>query len=150
MTIREAKVDDLPELAQLMDAYRVFYAQPSDSKAAGAFLSDRIELRDSRIFIALLGEKAVGFTQLYPSFSSVGLIRIYILNDLYVNPDYRGQGIGEALLKKAQEFCISEGARGLALETAVENPAQYLYERLGWIKDESFFHYFWTSPTHNP
>lgn len=150
MTIREAKVDDLPELAQLMDSYRVFYDQPSDPSAAESFLAERLKLKDSRIFIALLEEKAVGFTQLYPSFSSVGLMRIYILNDLYVNPDYRGQGIGEALLKKAKEFCINQGARGLALETAADNPAQHLYERQGWKKDDGFFHYFWTSPTHNP
>jgi len=70
---------------------------------------------------------------------------IYVLNDLYVLPDYRKKRIGEALLNEAKEYCSAMGYKGLALETAIDNPAQKLYERLGWEKDVHCFHYFWSS-----
>ena len=60
---------------------------------------------------------------------------IYILNDLYVTKEYRKQGIGVALLNKAKELCREQKYKGLALQTETTNPAQYLYERLGWKKD---------------
>ncbi|HBY68373.1 MAG TPA: GNAT family N-acetyltransferase, partial [Flavobacteriaceae bacterium] len=96
------------------------------------------------IFMAFTSEnEAVGFTQLYPSFSSVSVQRTYILNDLFVSKEYRGKGIGEALLNHAKQFAKKEGSKGLTLETETNNPAQHLYERLGWKKDEHTFHYTW-------
>jgi ribosomal protein S18 acetylase RimI-like enzyme len=145
MTIREAHREDLPQLAELMDAYRVFYGAPSDIEKARVFMHERIIKQDSVIFVALLGDLICGFTQLYPSFSSVSLRPLFILNDLFVFPERRGSGLGEALLLHTQEFCRNKNAKGLALETAVDNPAQKLYERLGWEKDEGVLHYFWTS-----
>ena len=59
--------------------------------------------------------------------------------------DFRNKKIGEALLSRAKEYCIQNKAKGLALETAIDNPAQKLYEKLAWIKDVDCFHYFWTS-----
>jgi GNAT superfamily N-acetyltransferase len=145
MTIREANREDLPQLAQLMDAYRVFYGAPSDIEKARVFMHERIIKQDSVIFVVFAGDILSGFTQLYPSFSSVSLRPLYILNDLFVLPEQRGAGLGEALLLHTQEFCRNLGAKGLALETAVDNPARSLYERLGWQKDDGVFHYFWTS-----
>ena len=86
----------------------------------------------------------MGFTQLYPTFSSVSMQRFYILNDLYVLPTLRGQGIGESLLNAAKDLAKANNWKGLALETAVDNPAQKLYERLGWERSDDFYHYFWT------
>ncbi|MGB5654539.1 MAG: GNAT family N-acetyltransferase, partial [Robiginitalea sp.] len=124
MTIREALREDLPQLAELMDAYRVFYGAPSDIEKARVFMHERIIKQDSVIFVVLVGDLLSGFTQLYPSFSSVSLRPLYILNDLFVSPDKRGAGLGEALLRHTQEFCRDKNAKGLALETAADNPAQ--------------------------
>ena len=85
----------------------------------------------------------LGFTQLYPSFSSVSMQRVYILNDLYVSEKSRGQGIGESLMEYAKQFARKMGSKGLTLETAVDNPAQNLYKRLGWVKDTEVNHYTW-------
>ena len=144
MKITQATIQYLAELSALFDAYRLFYHQESDLSAAKHFLSERFTKKDSVIFIAedAVG-KGLGFTQLYPSFSSVSMQRVYILNDLFVSEAARGQGVGEALLEHAKEFAISEGAKGLTLETDVDNPAQKLYERLGWTKDIDVFHYTW-------
>ncbi|MEM7381595.1 MAG: GNAT family N-acetyltransferase, partial [Bacteroidota bacterium] len=94
---------------------------------------------------AYSNETAIGFTQLFTSFSSVSMQAVYILNDLFVDPEYRKQGVGELLLNRAKDHCIEYNYKGLALETAVDNPAQKLYERLGWVKDSHCFHYFWTA-----
>lgn len=133
----------LPQLLPLFDAYRQFYGQESDLAGAGEFLKNRIRKQESILFLALSGTAPAGFTQLFRSFSSVSLQPLLILNDLFVAAPFRKKGIGEALLLKAQDYCREKKYKGLALETAVDNRAQYLYERLGWEKDSRCFHYFW-------
>ncbi len=144
MKIISATIDHLDTLAPLFNAYRVFYKRPSDPEGAREFLFQRFRIGDSVIFLAVsdTGE-GLGFTQLYPSFSSVAMQRTYILNDLFVAETARGLGTGEALLKHAQQFARREGSRGLTLETDADNPAQKLYERLGWKKDTAVFHFTW-------
>ena len=142
-TIYRAGIEHLPQLAVLFDKYRVFYKQNPDRKAAENFLNERLVNGESIVFMAEINGMAVGFTQLYTSFSSVSMRPIYILNDLYVEQAYRKKGIGEALLDQAKKLCLENGFKGLALETEIDNPAQKLYERLGWEKDSNHFHYFW-------
>lgn len=142
--IERATKVHLIALAPLFNAYRIFYKQESDLAAAHSFLKERLTNSESIVFLAYYKEQAVGFTQLYKSFSSVSLQPLYILNDLYVDKTYRKKGIGQALLLAAQTLCKSIQYRGLALETAIDNPAQKLYERLGWKKDSECFHYFWS------
>lgn len=126
----------------LFDAYRQFYGQPSDLIAARQFLTERLERNESAIFVAMQEGKALGFTQLYPSFSSVSLGAIYILNDLFVSEESRHQGVGLALLKAAREFARQQGATRLSLSTAHTNAqAQRLYERDGWQQDREFLYY---------
>ncbi|WP_289062823.1 GNAT family N-acetyltransferase [uncultured Zobellia sp.] len=143
MKIIQANSSHIPLLAPLFDSYRVFYKQPSDINAATSFLKERFSQSESIVFMAFIDEEAVGFTQLYTTFSSVSMLPYYVLNDLYVDQTQRKKGIGSALLSTAQEFCSKKGFKGLALETATDNPAQKLYEKLGWKKDSHSFHYFW-------
>lgn len=143
MEIVIADLSHLNLLIPLFDGYRVFYKQPSDLRRAEAFLRDRLEKKDSVIFLAKVGKTGLGFTQLYYTFSSVTTEPFLILNDLFVSPEARGQKIGERLLLSAQEYAQSHQMKGVALETAHDNPAQKLYERLGWKRDQGFLHYFW-------
>ncbi len=145
LSIIQAKTEHLKDVAPLFDSYRVFYKQPSDLKAALIFLNDRFSKNESILFLAYEGNTPVGFTQLYFTFSSVSLKPSLILNDLYVHKDFRKRNIGAALLEKAKSYCVQNGYKGLVLETAVDNPAQKLYEKLGWKKDSHCFHYFWTA-----
>ena len=144
--LKQADIEDLEALAILFDSYRVFYKQETDLKGARKFLKKRLENKDSIILLAQDGNGALGFTQLYPTFSSVSMERSYILNDLYVIPSARNKGIGKMLLNAAQSLVKAKQYKGLALETAVDNPAQKLYEKEGWTKDEGFYHYFWSRP----
>jgi GNAT superfamily N-acetyltransferase len=145
MLIKRATVSDLDDAAPLFDAYRQFYGQRSDVAAARAFLDERLRRDESVIFLALArddGGEALGFTQLYPSFSSVSLKRLWILNDLFVGPDVRRGGVGRQLLERAREWAIETQAKGLVLATAVTNStAQALYESCGWRRDDEFQHY---------
>ena len=137
--MRRAALADLDVLAPLFDDYRVFYRQVSDPAAARAFLGARIEADQSVIFIAELDGTPAGFTQLYPSFTSVGMRRAYILNDLFVTPAARCRGVATGLLGTAVEFARGEGAARLTLSTAVDNhAAQALYRAAGWKQDEAF------------
>ena len=141
--IVRAASKDLDELVPLFDAYREFYGQRSDAAAARAFLSERIQRNESAIYLAYASaHEPAGFTQLYPSFSSVSLKPLWILNDLYVRSDVRRGGVGRALLERARQHAIDSGAKGLTLSTALTNTAaQSLYESCGWRRDDEFVHY---------
>jgi GNAT superfamily N-acetyltransferase len=102
LVIRQATVSDLDGLVLLFDGYRQFYRQPSEPDRIRRFLLDHFEHNQSVIFIAMKDGAPVGFTQLYPSFSSGALMRIFILNDLLVDPGARLMGAGSALLQTAQ------------------------------------------------
>ena len=131
-----AELSDLETLVPLFDAYRVFYAQPSDQGAAREFLEARLSADESVAFLALLEGSPVGFTQLYPSFSSVSLKKLWILNDLFVVPEARRKGVAGALLGRALAYARETGAKGLTLQTAADNrSAQALYKAHGWEQD---------------
>ncbi len=144
MKVITASILNLEQLVPLFDGYRVFYKQISNPEAARKFLIERLTNQDSAILLCVdNSQKGIGFTQLYPSFSSVSMQRTYILNDLFVVPDARKKGVGEALMECAKQFAIKNGSKGLTLETDVDNPAQTLYKRLGWKKDIHVNHYTW-------
>ncbi len=137
-TIRRASAADLDALVPLFDAYRVFYAQPSDPVRARDFLEARFANGESVVLLAERGASAVGFTQLYPIFSSVRTARTWLLNDLFVADGARRGGVARALLDAAAAFARGQGAAGLALETTRDNaPARALYRAAGWHEDET-------------
>ena len=142
MEIIRAQVKDADLIAPLFDAYRQFYKAPSDVAASRQFIFERLTNNESVIFIAMEGERALGLVQLYPLFASVALQSLWLLNDLFVDPAARKQGVGEALMKHAEQFANETGSRGLFLRTAIDNfPAQKLYEKCGWIRDDTFYRY---------
>jgi ribosomal protein S18 acetylase RimI-like enzyme len=141
ITVRRATVPDLDAIAPLFDAYRQFYEQPPDPDGSRQFLVDRLAHDESVVLVAEEGRIAVGFTQLYPLHSSVSLGPIYVLNDLFVAPRARRRGVGAKLLEAARSHGRETGCHYLELSTAVDNPAQHLYESCGWQLDREFLHY---------
>ena len=142
LVVRPAIPSDLDRLVPLFDGYRRFYEQPSDPALARDFLGERLERMDTVLFVAELDDRAVGFTHLFPIFSSTRCRRLWLLNDLFVASEGRGQGVARALLRVAEQYARSTGACGLELATAHTNtPAQRLYESLGWQLDRTFRHY---------
>jgi len=142
--VRRAALRDAERVAPLFDAYRQFYAQPSDPALARAFIAERLARDESVIFLAEREGSAVGFVQLYPVFTSTASRprRLWLLNDLFVAPEAREGGIGRALLAQARRLAEETDAAGLELVTAVTNTsAQRLYESVGYRRDEAFLRY---------
>ena len=100
-----AGIRHLDEMVPLFDQYRQFYRQESALDAARDFLAERLRKGESLVYLAYKDDTAVGFMQLYKTFSSVTLEPIYILNDLYVLKAQRSKGIGSALLQFAKSLC---------------------------------------------
>lgn len=142
-TIKQATIHDLDTLAPLFDGYRQFYRQPPDLERARSFLAERFAHHESVILLATDEHGAgLGFVQLYPLFSSVGTVRIYLLNDLFVSAEARRLGVAKALMDAAAEHARALGAARMSLTTALDNvPAQTLYESLGWKRDQEFCEY---------
>jgi ribosomal protein S18 acetylase RimI-like enzyme len=142
MEVLQARLEHLEEVAKLFDQYRVFYQSSSDLEAAREFLQDRFHKQDSIILVVQNDGRIVGFTQLYPSFSSVSMKPIWILNDLFVEPAWRNKGMAKRLLRAAEDFARTTEAVRITLATQISNTAaQALYKSLGYCKDEEFYHY---------
>lgn len=141
-TVRQATFSDLDDLAQLFDRYRVFQGQASDVSAAREFLRARFDHGESVVFLAHDGLAMQGFAQLYPSYSSTALARVFILNDLFVHDSGRRKGIGARLLRAVEAYAWAQGAARVTLNVAIDNaPGQALYEAEGWARDAQFFMY---------
>lgn len=145
--IRQATINDLDKVAEVFDKYRIFYGCDSDLQGAKQFIYERFLNMQSIIFIALDEEEnCIGFTQLYPSFSSVSMKKVYILNDLFVCEECRRKHIGSLLLKSAIAYGENFGVARITLTTDIANVnAQALYEKTGFAFDDEnkVYHYFY-------
>jgi ribosomal protein S18 acetylase RimI-like enzyme len=140
---RAATLADLDVIASLFDAYRQFYDKAPDLALAQSYMRDRLTNNESVVLLATNEvEQVVGFCQLYPSFCSVEAKPIYSLYDLFVSPEARRTGAGQALLKAAEKLAAENSKWRMDLTTARTNKtAQSVYESLGWIRDDIFYAY---------
>ncbi len=139
--IRKAVESDLDQLTGLVEKYREFYQQKPNVQTR-AFLRERLTQNESIIFVAQNDGQLIGFTQCYPSFSTVSVSTVWLLNDLFVDPAHRGAGIANKLMQAAEEAAKAAGASRIWLRTAHTNEtAQKLYESRGWKLDEVFRRY---------
>lgn len=140
MEIYQATIEDLEGVSNLFNLYRKFYEQQSDLEGAKNYIKERIESSESVIFVVKDKQKYVGFTQIYPSFSSISMKRAWILNDLYVDVEARKQRVGEILIQKAKDFAIESGANSISLSTVLDNySAQGLYEKMDMFGIHNLF-----------
>lgn len=143
MKVVQATTMHLNEVAVLFDAYRTWYHQAPDYSGALAFVKDRLQLQDSVIYVAMEGEEIVGFTQLYPIFSSVRMKKSWLLNDLYVLEAHRGKGAASALLDEAAQLAKNTRAGWILLQTDIVNTnARALYEKKGYVRDTTCYYYY--------
>lgn len=146
INILNADESHINKVATLFDAYRVWYRKPSNLEGAKQFLRERIKRKESTIFIALNKKQdCLGFVQLYPSFSSTRMSKMWILNDLFVIEEERGKGYSKALIARAKEHCKETQAIGMLLETETNNHiGNKLYPSVGFELEKNNF-YFWTN-----
>jgi len=143
--IRKATIQDLDQLTPLFDQYLIFYKKPSNFEKHKSFLKERLENNEAIIFMAFddtIKDKAIGFTLIYPTFSSILLSKILILNDLYVDSTIRNNGTGEKLILKTIELAKELGVKLVRLRTAKNNViAQGLYHKMGFVRDDLVYTY---------
>jgi hypothetical protein len=126
-----AEPGDLQAAARLFDAYRQFQGQAANEKIAEDFLRARLERNESVVYLAWEQGAAIGFAQLYPSFSSVSLAPVVILNDLFVHE-----------LDAIEAYAWALGAARVTLNVArLNTAAQAVYEARGWVRDQQFYMY---------
>jgi GNAT superfamily N-acetyltransferase len=150
VSIESASPQHLPKLVQLFEAYRSSSGQPSNRMRAVEFLSARIRNQDSHIFLAIYRNNPIGFAQCYPLFSSKKMQRIWLLNDLYIDPVYRRKGVAQQLLSACKDMARQTESAGLILETETHNSAaNQLCTNSGFSLDRVHNYYLWsTHKTH--
>ena len=142
LAVRQAVMADLDGLATLFDQYRQFQGKSSDLGAARLFLRERLDHGESVVFICHDNSTPVGFAQLFPSFSSVSLSRVFVLNDLFVHEPGRRKGAASMLLTAVESYAWSLASVRVSLNVARQNvSAQRLYDERGWKQDDQFFMY---------
>jgi ribosomal protein S18 acetylase RimI-like enzyme len=146
LEVRPATAADVPALAQLFDAYRVFYEADSAPMETAAFVGRLVVEGRTRFFLAREAQPEtnalLGFVHLMPSINTVAMRPIWLLEDLFVAPEARRQGVAVALMRHAEAFARRTGAERLTLATAHDNlKAQALYKRLGYLPEEHFWYF---------
>ena len=145
MEIRQASLEDIEGLVEAFEAYRIWYRKEADAVGAKMFLSERIKNKESVIYVAVEEQKILGFTQLYPLFSSTRMKRLWLLNDLFVHQDQRGKGISKLLIEAAKTLCRDTGACAVMLETEISNEiGNKLYPSIGFELNTSHNFYEWS------
>lgn len=143
--IRNAQLSDLDKIVRLFDAYRLFYGKKSELRKTKIFISERLKFKESEIFVAEIPVYGiVAFTQLYPLFSSTRLKKLWLLNDLFVSPAFRGRGISTLLIQRAQILAKDTQAAGIMLETEKSNiVGNTLYQKTGFNLNTDSNFYEW-------
>ncbi len=145
MRIVQATLEHLDLIAPLFVKYREFYGELPFPDSSRAFLEKRLRRKESTIYLALPDDddkKLLGFCQLYPSFSSLSLKRVWILNDIYVAEDARRQLVADHLIRTAKKMAKETQAVRLRVSTSASNEvAQKTYESIGFHQDTEFLNY---------
>lgn len=128
------------DLIALMEAYAL------DPMGGGTALSDSVKttlcdfLHDfpgTYSVIAIVGQQAVGIINSYTAISSFAAATIINIHDVYVLPEFRGQGIAKAMLAAIEKQAITIGACKLTLEVLSNNKsAQASYRNYGFAPYE--------------
>ncbi len=141
--IIEAESIHIEQVGKLFDLYRQFYKYDSNLITSTNYIKDRINNKESKIFIAINNDnEAIGFVQLYETFGSLDLGKIIILYDLYVEKGNRRNKVGRQLMLRSHEYAKKINAKKIQLSTAIDNfIGQSLYESLGYVKDIDFYTY---------
>lgn len=143
IAISKVGINDLGVLLPLLRAYCDFYeVAPRDDRLVSLC---RGLIEDPGEGVQLIARDrgiVIGFATIFWTFSTLVASRIGVMNDLYVDPEARGRGVGAALIEACRGECRKRGAAKLSWDTAPDNAtAQRLYERTGaerssWISYE--------------
>ncbi|MBD9427418.1 MULTISPECIES: GNAT family N-acetyltransferase [unclassified Pseudomonas] len=144
MRIVQATLEHLDLLTPLFIKYREFYGELPFPDSSRKFLETRLKRKESIIYLALADDedKLLGYCQLFPSYSSLSLKRVWILNDIFVAEDARRMLVADRLLQTAKQMAKETNAVRMRVATSVSNEvAQKTYESIGFREDTRFKNY---------
>ena len=144
MRIVQATLEHLDLLTPLFIKYREFYGELPFPDSSRKFLENRLKRKESVIYLALADDedKLLGYCQLFPSYSSLSLKRVWILNDIFVAEDARRMLVADRLLQTAKQMAKETNAVRMRVATSVSNEvAQKTYESIGFREDTRFKNY---------
>jgi GNAT superfamily N-acetyltransferase len=144
LQIEPVSETQLEQLLPLIAAYQRFYEVGHvDTERNRTFFARFIApSNDGLLLGAWRGDELLGYACLYWHFTSLVPAETVLMNDLFVDPSARGQGVGRALIDASADVARHRGAHHLEWATAPDNAtAQRLYDATGaerstWIEYE--------------
>ena len=143
--LRDARVDELDIIAKLLVAAYREYKEFMPADRWDWYRNDMIDVRsrmaDSELIVAEVRNNIAGAVTLYPQGSNNGWPAGWAgIRLLAVHPDYRGRGIGRALMEECIRRCRERGTKTMHT-TELMKVARAMYEQIGFEKIPEFdFH----------
>lgn len=138
--------EEFERLLPLIAAYQRFYEveEPDEERNRSFFRRFLAPSDDGLLLGARSGEQILGYACLYWHFSSLEAAETVLLNDLFVEEEARGRGIGRALIEASAAVARERGAPYLEWSTAPDNrTAQRLYDAMGAERSEWITYELW-------
>jgi diamine N-acetyltransferase len=136
LNIRRARPDEVPQVAALIRELAEYQKLSHEVEATEAMIADALFSDNPRLFceIAEWDGEVAGFAVWFLNCSTfAGRFGIY-LEDLFVRPQYRGNGIGKALLAHLAKVCVDNGWARLQWAVLDWNePSIAFYKSLGAV-----------------
>jgi ribosomal protein S18 acetylase RimI-like enzyme len=142
--IRPARPEEIPDVIRLMREFAEFEKLLDSFEITAERFSEVVfgENRFVELMIAAKKDNLVGYALFYPCFASFKGQKGLFLEDIYVSSDYRGQGIGELLLREVARFAHSQGCERIDFQVLEWNaPAIAFYEKLGAKRNNDERHF---------
>lgn len=143
--IRPGKATDIPALFRLIKELAEFEKAPHlVANSEAQLLEDFMEHFAFEFLVATVKDEVIGISLYYQRYSTWNG-RCYYLEDLYVEPLFRGSGIGEALLRATAQEAKDAGATRLDWQVLDWNTeATRFYERVGAKVEKEWWNCKWT------
>jgi len=134
--MRRADRDDLTALLALMsDFYSEGGYTLDHAIAEAAFTAILSDERLGYVWLIVEENETVGYVVVTLRFAMEYGGLIACLDDLFVVPRSRNQGLGTEALVQVRDFCKTVGIRAITVEVGFNNgPAQAIYRRLGLVE----------------
>lgn len=137
MQLREATIDDIPELCELLI---YLFEQEEEFKPNAKIQSEGLRKIISNpdagvVIVAIDSSKVIAMVNLLYSISTALGSRVAILEDMVVSPKVRGKGVGSKLMSYSLELAKNVGCKRITLLTDGDNDgAHRFYQQHGFVR----------------
>lgn len=145
--IKKAVEENIPQIIALLREFAEYEN-----------LLDYVEVTEESLKVALFGEgkvaeaivafevdEPIGYAVFYPNFATFRGQRGLYLEDIFIKKEFRGKGVGEAIIKYLAKLAKSRGFERIDFQVLEWNaPAIKFYEKLGAHRDEEERHFKFT------